>query len=63
MGWTLPGADGIGRVYDSSRAVEALGWRPRVTFDRLVAALAGGPAAAAAGDAWIDPEDARAGRY
>ena len=43
VGWSLPAADGIRRVYDSSRAVEALGWRPRVTFDRLVAALAGAP--------------------
>ena len=68
LGWTLP-AD-VGRVYDSSLAVEVLGWRPLVTFDRLMAALAaaGGPqptgtAAAAAGAAGIDPDDARAGRY
>lgn len=38
LGWSLP-AD-VGRVYDSSFAVEVLEWRPRVTFDRLLLALA-----------------------
>ena len=63
LGWTLP-AD-VGRVYDSSLAVELLEWRPRVTFDRLMAALAaaaGGPEGAA-GAVGIDPDDAREGRY
>ena len=58
QGWALPSE--VGRVYDSSLAVELLGWRPRVTFDRLLAALLRAPAA---GSNELDPEVARAGRY
>ena len=56
LGWLLP--ESIGRVYDSSRAVDVLGWRPAVTFDALVAALGG-----EAGAKGISLEDAEAGRY
>ena len=33
-GWLLP--ERVTRVYDTSAAVEALGWRPRVTFEALL---------------------------
>jgi nucleoside-diphosphate-sugar epimerase len=59
LGWSLP--DDLGRVYDSSLAVELLEWRPAVTFDQLVAALAGGEAGEEAGG--MSAEDARAGCY
>ena len=58
QGWALPSE--IGRVYDSSLAVEVLRWRPRITFDRLVAALLREPAGSSDE---LDPEVARAGRY
>ena len=43
--------------------MEVLGWRPLVTFDRLMAALAADGPAEAVGAAGIDPIDARTGRY
>ena len=55
LGWSLP--NDLGRVYDSSFAVELLAWQPAVTFDSLVAVLLG-----SADDA-ISLEDARLGRY
>ena len=55
LGWLLP--KDLGRVYDSSLAVELLEWQPAVTFDILVAVLQG-----SADDA-IGLEDARSGRY
>merc|ERR1711907_635618 len=37
LGWTLPAS--ITRVYDCSTACEVLNWKPRLTFDTLIAAL------------------------
>ena len=41
-GWRL--ADVITRVYDPSAAMDALSWRPRVTFDSVLRVLAAGGA-------------------
>ena len=41
-GWRL--ADVITRIYDPSAAMDALSWRPRVTFDSVLRVLAAGGA-------------------
>jgi UDP-glucose 4-epimerase len=56
LGWVLP--DDLGRVYDSSLAVELLEWRPHLTFDRLIAVLEGSEE-----DVVIDTDDIAVGRY
>ena len=53
--WSLP--TDLGRVYDSTLAVQLLDWKPLVTFDTLIAALEGTDTDA------ISVDDARAGRY
>jgi hypothetical protein len=50
--------DDLGRVYDSSLAVELLEWRPHLTFDRLIAVLEGSEE-----DVVIDTDDIAVGRY
>ena len=39
-GWSLPAS--VDRVYDSSNAVTALGWRPQYTFERVLERLRAG---------------------
>jgi nucleoside-diphosphate-sugar epimerase len=55
LGWSLP--TDLGRVYDSSLAMELLQWQPLVDFDKLVEALQGSE------DHVIGLEDAKLGRY
>lgn len=55
IGWSLP--SDIGRVYDSSRAVELLEWQSLVTFDKVVAVLQGFKSSS------INADDIAMGRY
>jgi len=65
-GWRM--TPGIDRVYVSAKAIEALGWRPRVDFQRIVTLLAAGedwrsPLARAVGAKGYHPESFTEGPY
>lgn len=55
LGWKMP--QSIGRVYDSSAAVQVLGWKPLWTFDTMVEALGDDDGRG------VSREDALLGRY